>query len=82
LLLLWRPDAAGVLCSQLFLVGWRGGRYGVIWGGAATPGPIQDTAIGDLDGSGLQELVVPEGGSAPGNQADVVSIWRWFGWGF
>lgn len=82
MLLLWRPGTAGALRSHLFLVGWRGGRYGVVWGGAAFPRPVQDAAIGDLDGDGWQELAVLEGGSAPGDQADVVSIWRWFGWGF
>jgi hypothetical protein len=82
LLLLWRPDETGRPRSHPFLVGWRGGRYGVIWGGGATPVPIQDVALGDLDGDGRQELVVLEGGSAPGERAEVVSIWRWFGWGF
>jgi hypothetical protein len=44
--------------------------------------PMQDAALGDLDGDGRQELVVLEGGNAPGDPAQAVSIWRWFGWGF
>ncbi len=82
LLLLWKPDAAGVLRSHPFLLGWRGGRYRIIWGGSATAVPMQDLAVGDLDGDGWHELVVLEGGRAPGDPAEAVSIWRWFGWGF
>lgn len=82
LLLLWKPDADGVLRSHPFLVGWRGGRYRVIWGGSATPLPMQDLAVGDVNGDGWAELVVLEGGHAPGDRAETVSVWRWHGWGF
>lgn len=82
ILLLWKLDANGVLHSHPFLLGWRGGRYRIIWGGSATPVPMQDLAIGDLNGDGLHELVVLEGGNAPGETASAVSLWRWFGWGF
>jgi hypothetical protein len=44
--------------------------------------PIQDAAVGDIDSDGRQELVVLEGGHAPGDAGDTVSIWRWYGWGF
>jgi len=43
---------------------------------------MQDVAIGDLDGDGRQELVVLEGGHAPGDPAETVSIWGWNGWMF
>jgi hypothetical protein len=82
LLLLWRPDADGLLRAHPFLMGWRGGRFRVVWGGSATPVPIQDLATGDLDGDGRNELVVLEGGSRPGDAADTLSIWQWHGWGF
>ncbi len=82
LLLLWKPDADGVLRSHPFLVGWRGGRYRVIWGGSATPLPMQDLAVGDVNGDGWAELVVLEGGHVPGDRAETVSVWRWHGWGF
>lgn len=82
LLLLWKPDTDGVRRSHPFLVGWRGGRYRVIWGGSATPLPMQDLAVGDLNGDGWAELMVLEGGHAPGDLAQTVSIWRWHGWGF
>lgn len=81
-LLLWKPDEAGRLRSHPFLVGWRGGRYRVVWGGSATREPVQDLAIGDLDGDGYDELVVLEGGSDPGDPGDHVSVWRWHSWGF
>jgi poly-gamma-glutamate synthesis protein (capsule biosynthesis protein) len=82
LLLLWKPDSNGALRSHPFLMGWRGGRYRIIWGGSATATPIQDAAVADLDGDGRQELVVLEGGSAPGDPAEAVSVWHWHGWGF
>jgi poly-gamma-glutamate synthesis protein (capsule biosynthesis protein) len=81
LLLLWKPDAAGVLRSHPFLMGWRGGHYRIIWGGSATATPIQDLALGDLDGDGRQELAVLEGGRAPGDPAETLSVWDWHGWG-
>jgi len=81
-LLLWKPDAAGVLRSHPFLMGWRGGHYRIIWGGSATAIPIQDLALGDLDGDGRQELAILEGGRAPGDPAQTVSVWDWHGWGF
>jgi poly-gamma-glutamate capsule biosynthesis protein CapA/YwtB (metallophosphatase superfamily) len=82
LLLLWQPDATGELRSQPYLLGWRGGRYRIIWGGSATATPIQDVALADLDGDGRGELVVLEGGQAPGDPGEHVSVWRWHGWGF
>jgi poly-gamma-glutamate synthesis protein (capsule biosynthesis protein) len=82
LLILWRPDHMGELRSHPFLLGWRGGRYRIIWGGSPPPQPIQDAALGDLDGDGQEELVVLEGGHAPGDPAENVAILRWFGWGF
>ncbi len=82
LLLLWKPGASGVPRAHPFLVGWRGGSYRVIWGGSAPSVPIQDIAIGDLDGDGRDELVVLEGGRQRGDAAEHVAIWRWHGWSF
>lgn len=82
LLLLWQPDAEGRLRSQPYLLGWRGGSYRIIWGGSPTDPPIQDVALGDLEGDGRGELVVLEGGGAPGDPGERVSVWRWHGWGF
>lgn len=82
LLLLWQPDASGVLRSQPYLLGWRGGRFRIIWGGSATVTPIQDLALAELDSDGHTELVVLEGGQLPGDPGTHVSVWRWHGWGF
>jgi poly-gamma-glutamate capsule biosynthesis protein CapA/YwtB (metallophosphatase superfamily) len=82
LLLLWQPDAAGELRSQPYLLGWRGGRFRIIWGGSATATPIQDLALANLDSDGRSELVVLEGGQLPGDPGTHVSVWRWHGWGF
>ena len=43
---------------------------------------MQDVALSDLDGDGLDGLVVLEGGSAPGDAGEMVAIWRWHGWSF
>jgi poly-gamma-glutamate capsule biosynthesis protein CapA/YwtB (metallophosphatase superfamily) len=88
LLALWKPDAAGVLhgsaelveVSHPFLVGYRGGTYRVLWGGSAVADPIHEVELGDVDGDGVQELVVLEGQGDGLNRA--VSVWRWHGWGF
>ncbi|MGQ9927348.1 MAG: CapA family protein [Chloroflexaceae bacterium] len=82
LLLLWQPDETGRLRSQPYLLGWRGGRFRIIWGGSAPTTPIQDLAWADLEGDGRGELVVLEGGAAPGDAGEHVSVWRWHGWGF
>ena len=82
LLLLWQPDATGRLRSQPYLLGWRSGRYRIIWGGSATAVPIQSVAIADLNADGRSELVVLEGGAQPGDPGDHVSVWHWHGWGF
>ena len=82
LLLLWQPDAAGHLHTQPYLLGWRGGRYRIIWGGSATGVPVQDVALADLDADGRSELVALEGGAQAGDLGDHVSVWHWHGWGF
>ncbi|NTW00585.1 MAG: VCBS repeat-containing protein, partial [Oscillochloris sp.] len=82
ILLLWQQDTTGQLRSQPYLLGWRGGRYHIIWGGSATPTPIQDLAVEDMDHDGRSELVVLEGGQNPGDAGETVSVWHWHGWGF
>jgi poly-gamma-glutamate synthesis protein (capsule biosynthesis protein) len=82
LLLLWKPDASGRLRSHPFLVGYRGGRFRVIWGGSPLEPSAQDAAIGDIDGDGADELVLLRGGALPGDSATSLSIWRWDSWIF
>ena len=81
LLRLWKPDAAGVLRSHPFMVGWRGGYYRVFWGGSAVARPIQDAAIGPVNGN-RNALVVLEGGQVPGDAAEHVGVWTWQAWAF
>jgi poly-gamma-glutamate capsule biosynthesis protein CapA/YwtB (metallophosphatase superfamily) len=78
LLALWKPDAAGVPRSHPFIIGYREGAYRILWGGSAVADPIREVELGDVDGDGVQELIVLE------EQGDscAVTVWRWHGWGF
>jgi hypothetical protein len=78
LLALWQPDAEGVPRSQPFVVGYRQGAYRLLWAGSAVADPIREVELGDVDGDGVQELIVLE--ERGDDQA--VSVWRWHGWGF
>jgi hypothetical protein len=80
LLALSRPLTTGGESSHPFVLGYRGGAYRVLWGGSAVSAPILEVELGDLDGNGVQELVVLEQGEAADRRA--VSVWRWHGWGF
>jgi poly-gamma-glutamate capsule biosynthesis protein CapA/YwtB (metallophosphatase superfamily) len=80
LLALWKSDAEGVPCSHPFIIGYREGAYRVLWGGSAVADPIHEVELGDVDGDGVQELVVLEEQRDGLNRA--VSVWRWHGWGF
>ncbi len=75
------PSLSGVPRSHPFLVGWRGGRYRVFWGGSAAADPIQHAAIGAVTGA-RNVLVVLEGGVSPNEPATHVAVWTWQGWNF
>jgi poly-gamma-glutamate synthesis protein (capsule biosynthesis protein) len=80
LLALNKPGPEGALTSHPFILGYRGGSYRVLWGGSAVSDPLLEVELGDLDGDGVQELIVldePQGGAA-----QTVSVWGWHGWGF
>jgi len=79
LLAFWREDDEGIPRSHPFIIGYREGTYRTLWGGSAVRDPIHEVELGDLDGDGVQELVVLES-SAEDNRA--VTVWRWHGWGF
>lgn len=79
MLAIWQADANGVEWSQPYIVGYRGGEYRLLWGGRPVFDPIQEIEVGDVDGDGVDELVVLETRKS-GKQA--VSIWRWVAWGF
>jgi hypothetical protein len=78
LLALWKPDAEDELRSHPFIVGYREGAYRVLWGGSAVADPIHEVELADVDGDGVQEMIVLE------EQSDehAIAIWRWHGWGF
>jgi hypothetical protein len=78
LLALWKQDAEGEMRSHPFIVGYRAGAYRVLWGGSAVVDPILEVELGDVDGDGVQELIVLEKMAA----GRAVSVWRWHGWGF
>lgn len=79
LLAFWREDDPGMLRSHPFIVGYREGIYRTLWGGSAVREAILEVELGDLDGDGIQELVVLE---ASGKDNQTVAVWRWHGWGF
>jgi len=78
LLALCKPDAAGVPRSHPFIIGYREGAYRILWGGSAVADPIREVELGDVDGDGVQELMVLE---ERGDDC-AVTVWRWHGWGF
>jgi poly-gamma-glutamate capsule biosynthesis protein CapA/YwtB (metallophosphatase superfamily) len=80
LLALRKADRSGVLLSHPFVLGYREGKWQLLWGGSAVSDPIQEVALGDVDGDGLEELVVLEARHDGSGQA--ISVWRWNGWGF
>jgi len=80
LLALWKQDAAGALCSHPFIIGYREGAYRLLWGGSAVSDPIHEVELGDVDGDGVQELIVLEERNDGLHRA--VTVWRWHGWGF
>jgi len=75
-----QKDAEGYERSQLYIVGYRGGRYDLLWGGRPLADPVQELAVGDVDGDGIDELVVIEELADGSTQA--ISVWRWSGWTF
>ena len=69
-----------VEASHPFIIGYREGAYRILWGGSAVADPICEVELGDVDGDGVQELIVLE---EQGEGLDrAVTVWRWHGWGF
>jgi poly-gamma-glutamate synthesis protein (capsule biosynthesis protein) len=73
------PDKERTPRSHPFIVGYRGGIYRTLWGGSAVRRPIHEVELGDVDGDGMQELIVLEGEDA---EQRTIAVWRWHGWGF
>ncbi len=84
LLALWKPGLDRVPRSQPYVVGYRHGRFDLLWGGSPVEQPVVELDFGDVDNDGRGELVVLEApaGTGPGCPARWMSLWRWNGWGF
>jgi hypothetical protein len=80
ILAIWQKDEAGYERSQPYIVGYRGGKYTLLWGGRPVVDPIQELTVGDVDGDGSDELIVIEEKFDGSSQA--ASVWRWTGWTF
>lgn len=80
ILALWKEDEAGIPHSHPFIVGHRGGRYTLLWGGSPVAFPIHELQLGDVTGDGVDNLVVLE--EMAEGQERVISVWRWNGWGY
>ncbi len=80
ILALWKEDEAGIPRSHPFIIGHRGGRYTLLWGGSPVAWPIHELELGDVTGDGVDNLVVLE--ETAGSQQRTISIWRWHGWGY
>lgn len=88
LLALWKSGGVDVrddsselkVHSHPFVIGYRGGAYRILWGGSAVVEPIHEVEVADVDGDGVQELVVLEG-HVDGLEC-TIGVWRWHGWGF
>lgn len=79
LLALWKPDAGGVPRSHPFIIGYRAGIYRTLWGGSAVKRPLREVELADVDGDGVQELIVLEE-ETPDRRT--LAVWCWHGWGF
>jgi hypothetical protein len=79
----WKDDDEGIARSHPFIVGYRNGAYQEVWGGSPVAEPIHELALADIDGDGVQDLIVldasPDAGEAGSR---TLSVWRWHGWGF
>lgn len=80
ILALWKEDEAGVSRSHPFIIGHRGGRYALLWGGSPVAFPIHELELGDVTGDGVDNLVVLE--ETADARRRTVSVWRWHGWGY
>lgn len=85
IMLVWKQDEPNLpMTTHPFVLGWRRGKYQVIWGGSATLKPLQALTVGDLDGDRLDELITleREPGALPCDPSVRVVVLGWNGWGF
>jgi len=82
---LWKPNDADERLNHPYIIAHRGGTMKLIWGGSAVTRPIHELLLVDVDGDGIQELVVLESASPgvfSGTSERTLSVWDWHGWGF
>jgi poly-gamma-glutamate capsule biosynthesis protein CapA/YwtB (metallophosphatase superfamily) len=81
-LLIERRDSDGVLVRQPYLLGARGTRLQIVWGGSAPAPTLHDLAVADLDGDGRDELIMLLGGDTPDAAVEQLVIAQWQRWLF
>ena len=74
-------DEQGQSC-HFILVGWRGNVYREIWASSALAHPILQFLTVDLNQDGTLELVTLESEYRHPEQAQMISVWEWNGFGF
>ena len=77
-------DAGGDSAHVILVEPEEGGSYRELWAGSALAIPVTDLQCGDVDGDGLEELVVLEGDYGTGREGPArhVAVWHWNGFGF
>lgn len=80
LLALEKAGSSGIPAYHPFIVGYRGGIYGLLWGGSAVSAPLLEVELGDLDSDGRDDLAAIE--AAEDGVSRYLAVWRWHGWGF
>ena len=79
LLIVNKQDESSRLTNHPFVIGFRNGLFRQLWGGSAVADPIREVELGDLDGDGVQELIVIE---TQKSGKEAIAVWNWHGWGF
>ena len=76
-------DEQGMSC-HFILIAWRDDSFREIWAGSALASPVRSFKPADLDGDGLQELIVIESDytAKTGDPGRSLSVWSWNGFGF
>jgi hypothetical protein len=75
-----RLDPDGYSRSQPYIVGYRGGRYDLLWGGRPVRDAILEIELGNVDDDLTEELVVIE--ERFDSQERAIAVWQWQGWSF
>jgi hypothetical protein len=80
--LLVKPDRSGIPRVHPHMLGYRQGRFRLIWGGSPRPTEIRDLALGDFDNDGRNEVALIEGGATATAPGTSLAVYRWQSWFF